>query len=514
MNKKTVYKILSILMIFAIVLTTANISSYAVQSTDTTTLVIEGLEAGVSVTAYRLATVSVDNTSGQLKEPEYVWEDSVLTWLQTKSNGYTAYEDPEDFSEVTDTETLETFYSALAAAIKGNSITISTYYTGEADGDDATYPVETTHSATIDGVDMGLYLVIIENGYMIYTPSAVSVVPEHDGTSWNLAETFSVNVKSTTPTISKSVTSTSTTVDNYSTIDTINYTITANVPNYAENSIYTTYKITDELSGGLVLDTSSVVVSVVKNGTSSKLVAGEDYTITTSSTKFTVDFLYSSIDGYDEVEITYTAKLSQNSSTVIGGTGNENTATLIWSNNPYSDTTKSTESPEDVTVYTYGIEITKLNSSDEALKGATFNLKDSSGNVLTFVESDGIYYLSTGSSAEADLVSNSSGLITIYGLDEGTYILQETKAPEDYLLDTEEEEIVISDGELDGTLDVNDKDGDGVYELTWYNSSSFSLPVTGGVGTTIFIIVGICLIIMGVILKIKLNKKEENITEK
>ena len=507
MKNKTIYKILSIMMIVTLIIVSINISSYAVQSTDTTSLVIEGLEAGVSVTAYRLATINVDDTTGQLMDPEYEWEESVLAWLQTESNGYTDYEDPADFAEVTDAETLETFYSAIAAAIKGETLTISTSYTGEADGDDATYPVETTHTATIDGVEMGLYLVIIENGYMIYTPSAVLVVAEWDGSSYSLAESFSVNVKLTTPTITESVTDTSTQVDNYSTTSTINYTITANVPNYAENSIYKTYTITDELSGGLTLDTSTdIVVSAVSGDETITLVAGTDYTITTTETGFTVQFVYSSIDGYDEVQITFSASLSQDSSTVVGSSGNINTATLTYSNNPYTDSTQETTSSS--TVYTYGIEITKLNKSDEALEGATFNLKDSSGNVLTFIQSGGVYYLSTDSSASADLVSDSSGLITIYGLDEGTYTLQETVAPDDYILDTTPEEIVISDASLDGTLDENDEDGDGVYELTWYNSTGFSLPITGGTGTVIFSVVGVCLIIIGVVLKRKSNKEE------
>ena len=117
------------------------------------------------------------------------------------------------------------------------------------------------------------------------------------------------------------------------------------------------------------------------------------------------------------------------------------------------------------------------------------------------------------------LTSDETGTFNIAGLDDGTYLLREIKAPDGYNLLEDDVKIVITattdngqdwDGDpadaLTGlTITVNDgdaKDGDldtGVVELTVANNQGATLPETGGVGTTLFYIIGGVLVVAAVV---------------
>ena len=508
MKNKTIHKILSILMIFALVITMANISAYAsVSSSDTSSIIISGVESGVTVTLYRIATVNVDS-SGNVLDPEYTWVSEVEEWLST-SETYPSYADIETFaSEVTpDTSAASSFYSALSADISSGNITL-----------DGTETTATRETVTISGVEMGLYLIIIEGGSLVYSPNVVSVAPEYDTTSsaWALPTSYEVEAKTSTLTITKTVTDDSLTSDNYAIGDEINYTIVASVPTYGDGAVYTTYKISDSLDTGLTLNTSSITVSGSSTeGSTTTLTKGTKYTVTTSTSSFTLDFDYDEISSYSTITVTYTATLNQN--LVVDGSGNGNTATLTYSNNPYTDSTTKEISSGEINVYTYGIEVTKTDkSTEETISGVQFTLstKDSEDNytVLSFVESStGIYYLagSDDTDTTTTLTTDSNGKLYIYGLDEGTYYLQETYAPGDYIIDTDYVEIEIVDEDTDGTIEINSTEtSSGVYSKAIINKTGFSLPVTGGIGTVIFIIVGAILIILGVLMKVSKRKKD------
>ena len=87
------------------------------------------------------------------------------------------------------------------------------------------------------------------------------------------------------------------------------------------------------------------------------------------------------------------------------------------------------------------------------------------------------------------------GVLRIYGLDEEIYTLEETKAPNGYNLASEKKDITIADKNLDGVLD---SDTNGVTEFEFTNSQGFQLPVTGGIGTTIFVACGIVFLGIGI----------------
>lgn len=524
MKEKTFFKILTMSIIIALAVIGLNTMSYAsiTEDTNTAKITVTNIEAGVEVNAYQLTTVNYDYTADQPKEVPYTWVEAVKTWVQTN---YPNYVDPEKFHDAVTDNSAEAkeFYSKLSAAIKGGTVTLTATKTGTAEGT-ASYPVtaeKLTGKVEFTGCEMGTYLILIENGYMVYTPSVVNLTPSYDVANkvWNLAAEEGVTVKAKAPSVTKTVTDGTKDKDNYSTKDEISFTIVTDIPNYEEGSLAKNYYVSDKINGGLTIDKTSIAVHGLK-GTADPVELTEtdgDFTLTTESAQrpnnlgeatFVMNFAYEKIKAYDQIKIEYKATLSKSNITVEGSVGNSNTAYLDYSNNPYSATSYKTQESENK-VYTYGAEISKIDKTTKAgLAGAEFELL-SGDTKLSFVKTaDGVYYQSEETGATTTLAVDSNGKLYIHGLDEGTYSLKETKAPEGYNISTTAGTITITDANLDGALD--DEEGTtGIFKLDFPNSAGFQLPVTGGMGTTIFVASGIVVIGLGVMLLIVAVKKNK-----
>lgn len=511
MKQKTLKKLIfGIMLVLAIVLLNTNAFA-AVTSTDTGSITITGLEEGVNVTIYQLVTVNWNDSSNQPTDPPYSWVSAVQTWVDAN---YPDYSDPEDFYDAVSTSSAsaEDFYSALSAAIKAGDISLT-----ETDSTTASASGE----ATFSGLTMGTYLVLIDNGVNVYQPMAVNLVPTLVSGEYTLESSVTETAKSSTMTISKTVSSSSSytekeEVANYGTNDTLYFEIVASVPKYVDGSTQTDYYISDVLSDGLTLTDGSIVVyGVSATGSETTLIENTAYTVgttgvntNTTTADFVLTFDYDEISSYSSIRVIYTATLDQSTTTVITN-GNTNTAYLDYSNDPYSTTSSLTTQSDEVTVYTYGISVAKTDTSGDPLTGAQFNLYDADSNLLYFVQtSDGVYYLSangtTGSSATLE-VNSSTGILEIYGLDAGTYYLKETQAPSGYNLSTKTHTITLTDDDLDGVLD----DGTtGVYSISVTNSQGFSLPETGGIGTVIFATLGVVLFGIGIVLLVTIIRRK------
>lgn len=109
------------------------------------------------------------------------------------------------------------------------------------------------------------------------------------------------------------------------------------------------------------------------------------------------------------------------------GKAQVNKITLTYSNNPHGNGTGTTvEHP--AYDYTYGIDVTKVGSDNEAkgLEGVEFTLQEN-GDTSNFIKADGT---KTADSEQAKLKTDADGKINVVGLDEGTYTLKEvTPAP-------------------------------------------------------------------------------------
>lgn len=281
----------------------------------------------------------------------------------------------------------------------------------------------------------------------------------------------------------------------------------------------------------------------VKNGdTKTELTNGFTVAPNTSATTgggtltVTFDNLKSiaGVSATSEIIVEYTAELL--STAVIGKPGNKNEVYLEYSNNPNSTgegTPSTSNTPKDeVLVFTYKLDVTKVDgqNTNKKLANAEFVLLNSEKTKVAkvadgkFVEWVDVPAAIDGKSTYpegATLTSATDGKFVIAGLDAGNYVLRETKAPAGYNLLKNDIELVItatldkSEGnpaltglklsvkEDKGEATVTESDGavdTGIVSTNVENNSGAQLPETGGIGTTIFYVLGGLLVLTAVVL--------------
>ena len=528
-----------IALVVCLMLTITMFSSYSFASitegTDTATITVSGLEAGVKVSAYQLTTVDYNYTLDAPNSTPYAWTDTIKPLVEGINASYV---DMETFASAVTTNSAdsEAFYDKLAAAIKGGSIAATKTKTSEGE---LTYPVTTNQQVVFGdddgGCEMGTYLILVENGYKVYTPVVVNLTPTFVEDEWVL-QNQTATVKATDPTIDKEITNSGAITAK----DPINYQITADVPKYLESSTSKYYYISDKISDSLTINTDSIKV-YGQNGDSPKVELtgdGTDYTLTTDTTRpnngpevtFLINFVYDNIKGYEKIIVEYSATIKQDPS-IFDDLDLSNSAYLDYTNNPYAQGGEDgdgwqTSGPNPgeggepggdeeggtkVEIYAYGIEITNKEKGANAITdgGAQFTLTLGSDTLYFKQTSDGKYFISnSGDGATQTLTVGADGTLGIYGLEAGTYTLKQTKAPENYNINGQAETIQIIDEEPDGVIDG--QSGSVYSGLEFLNTKGFQLPVTGGIGTTIFAACGIVFIGLGVFLLTASVRKNKN----
>lgn len=511
-----------------------SVSVSAIGSTDTGTIRVTGAEAGVSVTAYRLMDVNYDfDNANQPVDPVYEWVDALAGWVRENYSAYIGTGTDNSVQEAFSTaeaDDIAAFYDALAAQIRSNSITLDSV-TAKADGGAVDITVRT----------MGNYLVLVENGINVYSPSAVNLVPvwNDETDAWEMSTPAKVELKSKEVSVTKTAETADDSDITASIGDRVNYTVTADVPGYPAATLdkNKTFNIYDTLQAGLTLDADSIRVTGYVGGTDGTATdltaenAGNSYyTLTTTGAvdlgregvSFSLVFNYDNLKNegdvkFDTIQVAYSAVVDKdalvfNSNADRGNLGN--TAKLSYSNNPYATTASYKDVIDDAKVYTYGIKITKVDSDDDSqlLPGAEFtvSLSEDGSNPISFVKTgDGAYRKAESGTETGDTTvtvgaegSGVQGMLTLSGLDADTYYLTETKAPDGYNKLGSPIEIIIADTEPNGIVNdgTDSADGaDGYVEKKVENSDGFQLPTTGGIGTILFTAGGILLMGLGVI---------------
>ena len=277
--------------------------------------------------------------------------------------------------------------------------------------------------------------------------------------------------------------------------DTVTFKITVDVPTVIQD--LDTYTLTDELPAGLSnVENLQVKALVGDQNTEKELAQDTDYTKTGN---FVLNFDTSKMEDYTTLVITYTAKLDMTNAT-LGEDGNINTATLEYTNKVNTDgEQEDTNTTQDSSkVVTGGLNIKKINSEDELLDGAKFKIATTKENAQ-----NGVFI--KGTDGQDIEVTTVGGYAQINGLeynDDETsreYWLVETQAPT-YVEEGETKSYTL----LSEPQAVNVNGTSHTAEIEVENKKPITLPLTGGIGTVLFAVLGVGLIVVA-----KSIKKEE-----
>ena len=278
---------------------------------------------------------------------------------------------------------------------------------------------------------------------------------------------------------------------------------------------------TDTLSDGITFDKLDTVE--ITNGDGSTPQVINNYTLDPnnpqSSFKLSIDDVKTCVPDLNKgatITVTYTAHLNEKAyvNTVGGGTDNKNSVYLEYSNNPRISTSLDHTPESEVRVYTYQLNNTKYRDDDtpgNELAGAGFSLySDEACTQEVKLYKEGAFYYpiknATGKTA-VEMKSAADGTFNVKGLDAGTYYLKETTPPAGYSA-CDKTRIVISathdehNVNLSGESNLNNK-------IINIKAGGITLPSTGGIGTTLFYVVGGGLMVAAIVLLVT-KKRMEN----
>lgn len=162
-----------------------------------------------------------------------------------------------------------------------------------------------------------------------------------------------------------------------------------------------------------------------------------------------------------------------------------------------------------VEVYTYGFDVVKTDKSNTIITGAKFKLYDAetNGNEIKVVwdQENGFYRKAVGQETGVEI---EAGNVRVLGLENGTYYLEETEAPTGYYPLNARQTVTIEGKNNYTTISEGKWNAGGVQII---NVSGEALPETGGIGTTVFYVVGAMLVLgAGVLLVSKKHRDSES----
>ena len=504
--KKVMALLLSLVMVLAM-----SVVAFADEATYTIT--IKNAETNHIYEAYQIF-------AGTLSEGVL----SDINWgKDVKSFTYEGTNDAKNIAKALTPAKAEEFASVAGSNLK--STTSGTYSNGK-----------------ITGLTAGYYLVKDKDGSVSgqssYTSYLLRVAGNVEVTPKTGVPTVEKKVKENVKTVNEGGTDTDSNIPSYQIPakyndvadynigDKVPFQLVGTMPSNVDKYVHYYYEFADTLSNGLTYNKDAVVkidgniidkVTVELNGNSLKVIFNDikEVAAVTKDSIVTVD---------------YTATL--NSDAVIGLDGNPNEVKLIFSNNP-NMTGDGTGKPDDtgetpidkVIVFTYELDVEKVDGIENTKKlaDAEFVLKRKVGETTEYavVTREKLEKWESDRNKATTLVTGDDGLVKVAGLDDGTYYLEETKAPSKYNKLSEDVTIVISATtannqiwkgtpsdaltKIDVTANGKTSDGNvngGSVKVTVENNQGSTLPTTGGMGTTIFYVVGSILVLGAAILLI------------
>ncbi|MGN1250579.1 MAG: SpaA isopeptide-forming pilin-related protein, partial [Candidatus Spyradocola sp.] len=309
--------------------------------------------------------------------------------------------------------------------------------------------------------------------------------------------------------------------------DTITYTVKFTTANYngagtgAKEIV--SYTIEDDLPDFL---SNVTVESIIVDNDGDAATTGDQTNVTAQFTdkKIVIDwydeatnkFLY---DNGATVTITYKATLTDK--VAIDGAGNTNTVTLTWLTKDSVTPNPDDKLEDKETIYSYAIALKKVDDKGVALSGAVFEFPF---YVKTTPDSDGAYLYAGDTAGEGltnQITSPADGVIVIKGVASGTYSISEVTAPSGYnKLPANVTITAVNTGAttthktfyIDENGDITETETTTTVDVTLNNISAAAivvvnktgaqLPTTGGIGTTLFYVLGSVLAVGAIVLLI------------
>lgn len=248
------------------------------------------------------------------------------------------------------------------------------------------------------------------------------------------------------------------------------------------------YILHDVMTAGLTLDPDSIEIDGLTKGQDEK--NGDYHVVTTGladECTFEVVFHQSYLDTITEeknIVVTYNAVVNENA-VIFDDANNNKTKLEFGEENNYETTWDETKT------YTFKVDVVKTDSDNKVLDGAQFKLYDTKtgGNEIALVQvSDGVYRLAKDDETGVNYITTVNGQLEIKGFDANTnYYLEETKAPDGYNKLAERVEIAVKETNLEASVSNGIWTSGGVHIE---NKTGSLIPSTGGMGTTIFYIIG------------------------
>ena len=486
--KKLASLVLSVMMILSLTIAVAD------DEAETGTITINSANADNTYAIYQLMDLeSYDTTTGNYSYKvmdewmDFFTSDQAKTYIQVDTNGYVGKwlagdgntSDPANFAK-----------SALA-------------YAEHNDIDPVVSETPTEAGALkFEGLDLGYYLIDSTMGALC-------------GLTTTNPNAY-VNAKNGQPSIDKQVQEDQT--DNWGKENSadigqvVNFRTTINVQPGAQN-----YVLHDSMSEAIDFDKDSIVAYHVVSGSTDHTGTVVDqetyYTVVTEGladgctfeVRFNEEFC-EHIGTNDRVVVLYSGTL--NKKAIIAQTGNANESWLEFGDKHF--TTKSSTQ-----TYTYAFDLVKTDSANKLLDGASFLIYDAAtaGNVVPVVKvGDNAYRRAkTGEEGEEGKgveIEVTGGQVRVSGFDNGTYYLEETVNPDGYNKLSARHKFEIANGNLDAIITEGVvSTGSGVHVV---NKTGTILPETGGMGTTLFYIIGGVLVAAAVVVLIT-KKRMQNV---
>lgn len=451
---------------------TADVSAQTLAADTTSKIVTSTAEVTINIATkvpegksidwatYQVLYATYDAGSNALEYHLTQWANDILVG---SNPGQAATEEAaiKEITKLTTTGAAATEQSDLVNQLA--AATAKTKYTA------ASWRVTGTTAAA--DLPVGAYLVIPSCEGMTFLNMLVSVdtsgTTQTDADQWVLTAKGAV-LKGKTLSIDKKITgkngstpvaiSAGKTTETAQIGDTIHYTIEAQVPHYPDNSAVKTFKVVDTPTN-LSISTDSISVYGVDAENAETEIAKDSYVVSKASTNGPVTIDFSSIYNgtfynttakfwpYVSVKITYTAVVTEDAK--MGVDGNPNMAKLIYR----IDTQEKDISSPKTTVFTYGLNVVKLEAGTEAgteakkLTNAVFQISRDVNGISTPLyfkdNEDGSYTLAQNQTAAAGYTKDlktqgAEGSFWLKGLDAGVgYSLKEVKAPSGYSVNTD-----------------------------------------------------------------------------